>query len=447
MKQLATNYSFDPDFKTVQLTGLNVPVNYILVIINTRRNKVIYNLANPDLGYEEYTQGPNSIIKLKADLTDMEDDDPLTIFYDNGSPSETVLVQGPIGPTGPQGNPGPPGANGSQSLYSTSIANSVQSVAVGGAVPEPASTWKQRTIVQALDTILFPTISAEKTADKSATLTVGNIPSVAADSPANTFEVGRILSNLTLTAALNRGTIKNGDNTTVPLVGPATEYGFSGQVVGSSSWTQSQQSPVYTISSYTVVKTQSSNNPIPTQFQNKWTVNIQHSAGTDQYFDNKGTPQTIQSINLLRVQGSAAGNSSPVLTGVFPWYYLKSPVPFSFSDFVTAIQTNSTSHISAQATLVKNVSNASGTLSIPYNLNNQYLGVAYDKDTTIKTVYWTSIQDTGPISAVFLEPSAPMNPITVPSSTGFTGWTQPYAMLITSSAISNSNPTLELRNS
>ena len=331
--------------------------------------------------------------------------------------------------------------------YDTTIPDATVNIQVGGATPQAASTWKQKTVVQALDSILFPTISAQLTANKSATLIVSNIPPVVAGSPANTYEVGTIINNLTLTANLNKGTITNGNGTTVPLVGNAVSYEFLGgdPLLGTSPDYPSNVFVV--VGGHRIVKTQNSNTPVPSEYQNKWNVKINHSGNSDLYYDNKGNQQDISSNSLIRGAGSVNANSSPVLIGVFPWYYLKSPVSFSFSDFVTAIQTGSASHIHAQATLVKKVSSSSGTISIPYALNNEYLGVAYDSDTTIKQTYWTSVIDSGPISSLFSEPSAPTIGITVPPSTLFDGWTHPYVLLITSSAVTNPNSTVELRNS
>jgi len=107
MKQLATNYTFNPTAKTVTLSGLDVPLNYVLVIINATKNQIIYNLAQPSLGAEGYQQGANSVITLKTDTTSMSATDQLTIFYDNGAESQIVLVQGPQGPQGIQGETGP----------------------------------------------------------------------------------------------------------------------------------------------------------------------------------------------------------------------------------------------------------------------------------------------------------------------------------------------------
>lgn len=196
MKQLATNYSFNADAKTVTLTGLNVPLNYVLLIVNATRNQIIYNLADPATGAQSYAQGANSVITLKANLDGMANSDQLTIFYDNGSPSETILVQGPIGPQGEPGPQGPPGAGGGgQSLYDTSISDTVTSVAVGGSpAGTTAQTWKTRTIVEVLDSILFPDVLPTYT-PATLTLTLNQ---------SGTFEVGQSLSvAATLTGTKN----------------------------------------------------------------------------------------------------------------------------------------------------------------------------------------------------------------------------------------------------
>lgn len=47
--------------------------------------------------------------------------------------------------------------------YNTAISDTVSSVLVGGALPQAASIWKTRSIIQVLDTILFPTLTASYT--------------------------------------------------------------------------------------------------------------------------------------------------------------------------------------------------------------------------------------------------------------------------------------------
>jgi hypothetical protein len=108
MKQLATNYQFNALDKTVTLTGLDVPLSYILLIINATRNEIIYNPIVSSLGSESYLRGANSVITLKKDTTSFSNADDLAIFYDNGAESQLVLVQGPMGEKGDKGDKGDP---------------------------------------------------------------------------------------------------------------------------------------------------------------------------------------------------------------------------------------------------------------------------------------------------------------------------------------------------
>jgi hypothetical protein len=110
MKQLATSYSFNASSKTVTLTGLDVPLNYVLLIVNATRNAIIYNLADAATGAQSYAQGANSVITLKADLAGMSNADKLTIFYDDGKESALIAVQGPKGADGAVGTDGADGA-------------------------------------------------------------------------------------------------------------------------------------------------------------------------------------------------------------------------------------------------------------------------------------------------------------------------------------------------
>jgi uncharacterized ubiquitin-like protein YukD len=112
-------------------------------------------------------------------------------------------------------------------IYNTTIGDAVTSIAVGGAPAQAASIWKGLTLVQALDTILFPTILASIQTAKSVALTVTGASGLQ--------EIGQTISR-TLTATFNRGLIQNGDNTTGPdLVGDATEYTFTGTGISSTA--------------------------------------------------------------------------------------------------------------------------------------------------------------------------------------------------------------------
>jgi hypothetical protein len=139
MKQLATSYSFNASAKTVTLTGLNVPLNYVLLIVNATRNAIIYNLADPATGAQSYTQGANSVITLKVDLSGMSDTDQLTIFFDDGKESALIAVQGPKGEDGAAGTDG---ADGADALWDfTGAYHPGLSYAVGSVTTYDGETW------------------------------------------------------------------------------------------------------------------------------------------------------------------------------------------------------------------------------------------------------------------------------------------------------------------
>jgi hypothetical protein len=293
-------------------------------------------------------------------------------------------------------------------VYNTTIGDAVTSIAVGGAPAQAASIWKGLTLVQALDTILFPTILASIQTAKSVALTVSGASGLQ--------EIGQTISR-TLTAAFNRGLITNGDNTTGPaLVGAATEYTFTGTGISSTAQAGNTLAVSNTIVSGS----------------NNWAVTVAHDAGTGDYFDNKGNVGT--NLDGSRVSGTATDSASaPTITGIYPYFYLKSASPISASDMASAI---------AGGTATKVVGSSTGTLSIPYNMSAQYLAVAYPASSTTKTVYYVTALDNGAITVVFnaVETQSVNSPDAYWSGVSFKVHTS-------IGAITNSNPTIELRNS
>jgi hypothetical protein len=294
-------------------------------------------------------------------------------------------------------------------LYNTTIGDDVNSIAVGGAPAQAASIWKSLSLVQALDTILFPTILASIQTNKSVVLTISGT--------SGTLEIGQTISR-TLTAAFNRGQIKNGDGTinANPLVGAASEYTFTGTGISSTAQVGNTLSVSNTIVSGA----------------NNWAVTVTHDAGTGDYFDNKGNVGT--NLDASRVSGTTTDSASaPTVTGIYPYFYLKSSSPISSSDMATAI---------ANGTATKVVGSSTGTLSIPYNMSAQYLAVAYPSTSTTKTVYFVTALDNGAITVVFN--AVATESVNSPDSfwSGIS-----YKVHTSIGAITNSNPTIELRNS
>jgi hypothetical protein len=93
MKQIANNYTFDASDKKVTLTGILVPLQRVLLIVNATRNQVIFNFAEAGRGAVnvESVSG-NTVITLQYDTTAFADTDSLTIYYDDGLSREESLT-------------------------------------------------------------------------------------------------------------------------------------------------------------------------------------------------------------------------------------------------------------------------------------------------------------------------------------------------------------------
>jgi len=182
-------------------------------------------------------------------------------------------------------------------LYNSTIADAVNSVAVGGATAQPASFWKSKTLVQVLDTILFPTLNAEIQTPKSISIGVSGSSGV--------LEIGLPVSRV-LTATFNQGRIVNGNGTQGPLlVGSATSYTFTGTGISSTL----QAGGTLDIGSVSVVSG-----------LNNWGVTVNHDAGTGAYFDNKGNVGT--NLNAQRVSGTiVVSSSTPTITGRYRQFF------------------------------------------------------------------------------------------------------------------------------
>ena len=90
-------------------------------------------------------------------------------------------------------------------------------------------------------------------------------------------------------------------------------------------------------------------------------------------------------------------------------------------------------------TATKVVASSTGTLSIPYAPSAEYLAVAYPSTSTTKTRYFVTALDNGAITVVF----APVATQTVTTAL----WSQSYRIHTSTGALTNSNATIELRNS
>lgn len=153
--------------------------------------------------------------------------------------------------------------------------------------------------------------------------------------------------------------------------------------------------------------------------------------------DNKGVFDTrtalVRSVNAPQLGNIGFASNTINVTGLYPYFYYKSSSPITSLGMVTAIENGSATKV---------VASSAGTLSIPYNVSAQYLAVAYPSSSTTKTVYFVTTLDSGAITLVF-------NPVATESVDSATGlWSNiDYKIHTSQEAITNSNTTIELRNS
>ena len=183
-------------------------------------------------------------------------------------------------------------------IYNSTIADNVESVQTGGASPTIASDWKAKTIVQVFDTILFPTVLASISRNKSASLVTS--PST------STVEVVTVV-NRTLTAVLDTGQIQNGNGTAGPTLvgGPLSTnaYVFTGTGINTTTQTANTLSIV---GSEAILGA------------NTWNVTINHSIGVGDYYNNKGEVGT--NLDANRVAGTVTDSTS-VITGKYKQFF------------------------------------------------------------------------------------------------------------------------------
>jgi hypothetical protein len=201
------------------------------------------------------------------------------------------------------------------------------------------------------------------------------------------------------------------------LVGDATEYTFTGTGISSTAQASNELSVSNTIVSGS----------------NNWAVTVAHDAGTGDYFDNKGNVGT--NLDASRVSGTATDSASaPTITGIYPYFYLKSASPISAADMASAI---------AAGTATKVVGSSYGYFVHPLQYVCSIFGGCISSDSsTTKTVYYVTALDNGAITVVFnaVETQNVNSPDAYWSGVSFKVHTS-------IGAITNSNPTIELRNS
>jgi len=260
-------------------------------------------------------------------------------------------------------------ANTLNTIYNTTVSDSVESVTVGGATPLPASDWKTKNLVQVLDTILFPDLNPTYTVptltlsvDQSETKEIGStinqaLTTTGTENDASTFTVLSLFRGATQIFTINNPT-----ETLTSNIAP--QFGYA-----------DPNNPNYTYQlsgtdSYTVVSGTTS-----------WSATGSYDAGLPK-LNNKGItdsrPAAVRSINAP--QSAASITSSAIsINGIYPYFWGKSFTQPTASSIAAEI---------AAGTANKVLVAASGTVSVTYNAFGEYVWMAHQASYTQKTVWY-----------------------------------------------------------
>ena len=340
----------------------------------------------------------------------------VNITYHTGTGSYTswiVNLDGAVGVTGSTGATGSPGATGYGStgatgltgatgpagssftvhpnsgldyqnnvlttIYNTLIADSVSSVPVGGAGTAQAAAWKIKSLVDVLDTILFP--------DQLPTYTIPTITITSTQS--GTLEVGTpINQTITVTATENdAGSFSyisvNRDgssiyNTSSPSMQAATDiasqYGFDDPNNPNRKYVVSHTDTIGTVATSTV----------------SWNSTGNHAAGLAKN-NNKGITDTRTagySAGVPQAARTGLTSSTVSVQGIYPYFYGKSSTAPTAASIASDIADNA-----AHKVLV----NGNGNITVTFNASAEYVWLAVHEDYQLKTKWYNTGLNNGNI--------------------------------------------------
>ena len=260
-------------------------------------------------------------------------------------------------------------ANTLNTIYNTTVSDSVESVTVGGATPLPASDWKTKNLVQVLDAILFPdldptytvptlTLSGNQSGTKEIGSTINQaLVTVGTENDAGIFTVLNLFRQSTQIFTVNNPT-----GTLTANIAPQFGYAdpnnpnFTYQLSGTDS---------YTVTSGTT----------------SWSATGNYNAGLPK-LNNKGvTDSRTAAVRSINAPQAAAGitSSSISINGIYPYFWGKSSTQPTANSIAAEI---------AAGTANKVLAVASGTVSVTYDAFGEYVWMAHQAAYTQKTVWY-----------------------------------------------------------
>ena len=337
---------------------------YVQANTATTIGQAAYSQANTatTIGQAAYGQANNSYNQANTASAN-------TIYLQGGLDSANANINYLLGNTSPK-------------LYSTSISNSVNSIAVGGAPVQNAQTWSTYTMVQVFDAILFPTLGPTYTIP-TITLSANNT---------GTLEIGQTINQLlTVTGTkndagaftqlrINRNSINlvtNNSPTITPTTNIASQFGYSDPNNQNYSYANTY------IDSNTIVSGTTT-----------WQGLGNYGAGLAK-LNNKGSTDSNAFAVLSTTNPQAANNSnfastSATVTGIYPYFWGVSSTQPTAASIATAIQAGTATRVLAVGSV---------PLTITYSASSQYIWLAVQTGYATKTTWYNTALNNGSIGA------------------------------------------------
>lgn len=294
-------------------------------------------------------------------------------------------------------------------IYNTLLDGSLQMNQNVGGLPSgtTVSQLTGKTFVQLFDDILFPTVlptytipTITMTGPSSQTLEIGstyspNISLFGIENDASGFTQLRIFRNGSVLSTYT--TLTQSSETNVP-----NQFGFSNPNSPNLRFTIN---PTPYSESYVIPNPVAGNTSTSTYYGDG-----NYTAGLPK-LNNKGQTDVrtalVRSVNAPQAASTGFQTSTFTITGIYPYFWGTSatlPTSLSIANSISAGTAN------------KVLSQASGTLSIPFNVSGQFIWVAYQSGYTTKTKWFRTALDQGDIDGSFITTASTQN---VNSPNGF----------------------------
>jgi hypothetical protein len=273
-------------------------------------------------------------------------------------------------------------SNEIKSLYNTQIGSLVDSVVVGGAASHPASYWQGKTVVEVLDTILFPDLNPTYTSPTisisggvSGTHEVGSTINQTLTATGDSNDAGAFATLIIVDASGNA--ITNTGLTTTDIADVADQYGFANPNDNNRYTTQ--------------LDTQSVTVSAGSQ---SWRARATYGAGQAKK-NNKGVTdsrtaalRTTTAPQAAETNAANFASSALTVNGIYPYFWGKSN---------TLPTTTTVGGEIVMGTANKVVADSNGTLSVTFAASNQYIWFAIPNGSTSKTKWYVNDTNQGNI--------------------------------------------------